>query len=91
MMVFLKDLPEGKFVDGAVARILAPEFWSRREAPTFEKYASAWLRAAREHIRPNLEWAFLSERANKPGGADWKKFRTAKAITVMKILNQISR
>ena len=83
------DLTGGKFRDGAVARILAREFWSRGEAPTFEKYASAWLQATREHTRPNPEWAFLSDRANKIAGADWKKLRTTKAKRVMKILNQI--
>jgi hypothetical protein len=89
MMTVLKELTEGKFRDGAVARILAREFWSRGEAPTFEKYASAWLQATREHTRPNPEWAFLADRANKIAGADWKKLRTTKAKRVMKILNQI--
>lgn len=89
MMTILKDLTGGKFKDGAIARIVAREFWSRGEAPALEKYASAWLRAAREHIRPNPEWAFLSDRANKTAGADWKKLRNRKAKKVLGILGQI--
>lgn len=89
MMAILKDLTGGKFKDGAVARMLAREFWSRGEAPALEKYASAWLRATREHVRPNPEWAFLSDRANQKAGADWKKLRNRKAKKVLGILGQI--
>src|SRR5579863_1381867 len=42
----LKQLTAGIFRDGAVARIVAREFWSRGEAPTFRQYAAAWLEAA---------------------------------------------
>jgi hypothetical protein len=89
MMAILKDLTDGKFKDGAVARILAREFWSRGEAPALETYAAAWLRATPEHTRPNPEWAFLSDRAKKTAGADWKRLRNKKARKVLRILNQI--
>src|SRR5437016_6055403 len=49
MMALLKDLTSGKFQDGAIARILARDFWTRGKAPTFKEYASAWLQALREH------------------------------------------
>jgi hypothetical protein len=91
MMAILKDLTGGKFKDGAVARILAREFWSRGEAPTLDTYASAWLRATRDHTRPNPEWAFLSDRANKTAGADWKKLRNRKAKKVLMMLRQIGQ
>ena len=55
----LKRLTEGKFRDGAVARIVAREFWSRGEAPTFRQYAAAWLDAAGkdgERTRNGLFW-----------------------------------
>lgn len=52
VMVLLRELTGGKFEDGAIARILARESWSRGEAPTFQEYASAWLRAQEEHKRP---------------------------------------
>src|SRR5271165_6969596 len=88
MIALLKDLTGGQFENGAIARILAREFWSTGKAPTFREYASAWIHASREHLRPNPEWAFLSDRASKVGVADWKKLRRHKASKVLKVLNQ---
>jgi len=62
LMSALRDLTEGKYRTGAIAHILAREFWSRGEAPTLTAFAVAWVRASREHPRPNPEWAFLSDR-----------------------------
>lgn len=90
MSALLEDLTGGKFKDGAIARILARTFWSRGEAPTFKEYASAWLQARKEHKRPNPEWAFLADRADKKAGADWKRMRARKAKEVMKILAKIT-
>jgi hypothetical protein len=90
MMAILKDLTGGKFKDGATARILARDFWSRGEAPTLEAFAAAWIQATREHTRPNPEWAFLSDRARKTAGADWKSLRNKKAKRVLRILSQIN-
>jgi len=90
MIALLKDMTGGKFRDGAIVRILARDFWTRGKAPTFKEYASAWLQALREHTRPNAEWAFLSDRARKTAGLDWKKLRAAKASKVVKTLNQIT-
>jgi hypothetical protein len=56
----------------------------------FREYASAWINASREHLRPNPEWAFLSDRASKVAVADWKKLRRQKASKVLKVLSQIS-
>lgn len=91
MITLLRSLTKGKFWDGAIARILAREFWSRGKAPTFKEYASAWEQAAREHSRPNAEWAFLSDRARGTAGPNWKKLRAKKAAKVMKTLKQITR
>jgi hypothetical protein len=90
MIALLKSLTEGQFENGAIARILARDFWSRGKAPTFREYASAWTHASREHLRPNPEWAFLSDRSNKVAGPDWKNLRRQKASRVMKLLNQIT-
>jgi hypothetical protein len=90
MITLLKDLTKGNFRNGAIARILARDFWSRGQAPTFKEYASAWLQAVNEHIRPNAEWAFLSDRARGAARPDWKKLRAKKAAKVMKTLNQIT-
>jgi len=88
MIALLKDLTGGEFENGAVARILARNFWSGGKAPTFQEYARAWLRASREHIRPNPEWAFLSDRARKGAMQDWKELRTSKASKTMKLLQK---
>jgi hypothetical protein len=87
----LQELTGGQFREGAVARILMREFWSRGKAPTFREFANAWLEATREHTRPNPEWAFLSDRAQGTAGADWKKMRAKKAAQVLKILSRISK
>jgi hypothetical protein len=89
MISLLKGLTEGRFENGAIARILARKFWSRGEAPTFKEYALAWLQASREHTMPNPEWAFLADRASKAAGPGWKRLRTNKAKRVIDVLNQI--
>ena len=89
LMSILRDLTDGKFRNGDIARILAREFWSRGEAPTLEAFAAAWVRAAREHTRPNPEWAFLSDRANQSADKNWKKLRNQKAKKVLEILDKI--
>src|SRR3984885_7040242 len=43
MMRLLEQLTDGKFEHGAIARILAREFWSRGTAPTYQEFAAAWL------------------------------------------------
>ena len=89
LFALLKDLTNGRFEEGAIARILAREFWSKGEAPTLREFATAWIQASTEHTGPNPEWAFLSDRANKLEVADWKQLRVHKALKVMKLLNQI--
>ena len=68
---------------------LAREFWSRGEAPALKAFAAAWVRAAREHTRPNPEWAFLSDRTSQTADKNWKKFRNQKAKKVLEILDKI--
>jgi len=89
LMRILSDLTDGKFRNGDIARILAREFWSRGEAPTLEAFAAAWVRASREHTRPNPEWAFLSDLANQTAAKNWRKLRKQKAKKVLEILDKI--
>jgi hypothetical protein len=91
LLGLLRELTGGQFREGAVARILMREFWTRGKAPTFREFANAWLEAAREHTRPNPEWAFLSDRARGIAGAAWKKMRARKAAQVLKTLSRISK
>jgi len=91
MIVLLKELTDGHFRDGAIARILGREFWTRGKAPTFKEFAAAWLQAVQEHTAPNPEWAFLSDRTRGTAAKDWKKLRAKKAASVLERLNQIAR
>jgi hypothetical protein len=90
MIAVLRSLTNEQFKNGAIARIVARDFWSSGKAPTFREYASAWMQASREHLRPNPEWAFLSDRASKKAVTDWKKLRKHKASRTLKVLNQIA-
>ena len=91
MIVLMKELTDGQFRDGAIARILAREFWTRGKAPTFKEFAAAWLQAVQEHTAPNPEWALLSDRTRGTATKDWKKLRAKKAVSVLKRLNRIAR
>ncbi len=90
MTALLKDLTAGRFRNGAIARILARDFWSRGHAPTFREFASAWIEASSAHTKPNPEWAFLSDRAAQGAVADWKKLRARRAARVLKLLAEIT-
>ena len=41
----LRELTAGRFRDGAVARVVVMEFWTRGEAPTLADFARAWTNA----------------------------------------------
>jgi hypothetical protein len=90
MLVLLKALTDGKFKNGAIARILAREYWSKGIAPTFREFAREWLRASDNHTRPNPEWAFLSDRTDRKDTSSWKQLRAMKAKRVLSILNAIT-
>lgn len=90
MIALLKSMTDGQFKNGAIARILAREFWSSGKAPTYREFASAWMHASREHLGPNPEWAFLSDRSSHGAVPDWKKLRKQKASKVLQVLKQIT-
>jgi hypothetical protein len=89
MVALLQKLTGGKFKHGAIARILAREFWSKGIAPTYQEFASAWLRAQAQHTRPNPEWAFLSDRSDGKGIANWRQLRARKAKRVLSLLHRL--
>jgi hypothetical protein len=89
MVGLLEELTGGQFKNGAIARILARDFWSKGIAPTFQEYAQAWLEAKKNHKRPNREWAFLSDRAERKDTSNWRQLRNAKAKCVLEILNEL--
>ncbi|MBP2328349.1 hypothetical protein JOF56_008734 [Kibdelosporangium banguiense] len=86
----LEDLTDGRFANGALARVLIMEFWSRGEAPTFTQFAQAWLAATDgrwDLLAP--EYAFLTDRRCGEAGADWTSVRNRKAATVLAVLRKL--
>lgn len=49
MIRLLQKLTDGKFKEGAIARIIARELWSAGKAPTFKEYAERWLSFESSH------------------------------------------
>lgn len=85
----LQKLTNGNFKEGAIARIIAREFWSAGKAPTFKEFAERSLKASSAHTEPNPEWAFLSDKAKRKEISNWKEFRRKKAQSVLKVLNSL--
>jgi hypothetical protein len=91
VMRSLRDLTGGRFRDGAVARVVAMEFWTRGEAPTFEQFARAWTKGkTEEHTLLTPEYAYLTDLQHQRADGDWKALRTAKAKSALKTLARIA-
>jgi hypothetical protein len=91
IMRSLRELTDGRFQNGAVARVLAMEFWTRGEAPTLEEFARAWTRAkADEHRLLTAEYAYLTDLKHKRAGTEWKSLRKAKAKSALQTLAKIA-
>jgi hypothetical protein len=87
----LRDLTDGRFRDGAVARVLAMEFWTRGEAPTLETFARAWTKAKAEEQRLlTPEYAYLTDLWHHRADGDWKALRRAKAKSALETLERIA-
>jgi hypothetical protein len=91
VMRLLRNLTAGRFQDGAVARVLAMEFWTRGEAPTFEEFARSWTKAKTEqHRLLTREYAYLTDLKHRRTDGGWKALRTAKAKSALKTLARIT-
>ena len=91
VMRLLRDLTAGRFRDGAVARVLAMEFWTRGEAPTFEEFARSWTKAkAEQHRLLTPDYAYLTDLRHQRADGDWKALRKAKAKSALKTLAKIA-
>jgi hypothetical protein len=87
----LRNLTAGRFRDGAVARVLAMEYWTRGEAPTFEEFARSWTKAkAVEHRLLTPEYAYLTDLRHQRAGGDWKALRKARAKSALETLARIA-
>jgi hypothetical protein len=80
VMGLLKDLTDGRFENGALARVLIMEFWTRGQAPTFLEFGDAWV-AAKQQPRQLLsaEYAFFTDLQRGEAGPEWKTLRQQKA------------
>jgi hypothetical protein len=86
----LRDLTGGRFRDGAIARIVAMEFWTRGEAPTLQAFARAWTTArAEQHRWLTPEYAYLTDLKHRRADDRWKALRAAKATSALKTLARI--
>jgi len=91
VMRLLRDLTAGRFRDGAVARVLAMEFWTRGEAPTFEEFARSWTKAkADQHRLLTPEYAYLTDLRHQRADGNWKASRNAKAKSALETLEKIA-
>ena len=90
VMRLLRDLTGGRFRDGAVARVVAMEFWTRGEAPTLEEFARSWMKAnAEEHRLLTPEYAYLTDLRHQRADGDWKALRKAKAESALETLEKV--
>jgi hypothetical protein len=88
VMRVLEELTRGRFRNGALARVLIMEFWTRGEAPTLADFAAAWVAASdgrRDLLAP--EYAFLTDLRDGEAGPDWKSMRNRKAQAVLAALD----
>jgi hypothetical protein len=83
----LRELTGGRFRDGALARVLVMDFWSRGKAPTFDEFARSWTKAERLQITP--EYAYLTDLKHGRAGGEWKALRKGKAKSALKTLSRI--
>jgi hypothetical protein len=91
VMRLLRELTAGRFRDGAVARVLAIEFWTRGEAPTLEEFARSWTKAkAEQHRLLTPEYAYLTDRRHQRADGDWKALRKAMAKSALQMLERIA-
>jgi hypothetical protein len=91
VMRLLRDLTGGRFKDGAVARIVAMEFWTRGEAPTLEEFARSWTKSkAEQHRLLTPEYAYLTDLRHRRADGDWKALRNAKAKSALETLARIA-
>src|SRR4029450_5149848 len=87
----LRDLTGGRFRDGAVARGLAMEFWTRGEGHTCREFARSWTKAkAEEHQLLTPEYAYLTDLKHHRADGDWKALRRAKAKSALETLARIA-
>jgi len=91
MIALLEDLTSGEFKNGAIARILMREFWTKGDAPTFKEFAKAWLKARDDYsLKQHPEAAYLTDLSKGKSTENWKEVRSKKAEKVILYLETLS-
>lgn len=92
VMRLLTELTGGRFRNGALARVLAMEYWTAGVAPTFREFADAWV-AATDRPRRLLsdEYAFLTDLRRGAAGPDWKRKRERRAARFLSTVDSLFR
>jgi hypothetical protein len=91
VLCVLRELTDRQFKDGAVARVVAIDFWTRGVALTLETFARAWTKAkADQHRLLTPEYAYLTDLRHQRANADWKKERRIKAKSALATLEKIA-
>lgn len=85
----LRELTDGQFKNGMIARLVVREFWLDGIAPTLSLFAKAWLKANSENTKRHPEAAYLSDLAMGKADRNWKSLRNQKAKAVLDILNRL--
>lgn len=93
LMAVLGELTDGRFRNGAIARLLCRDYWVRGEAPTLSTFAAAWMEADERGLGiergDHPEAAYLTDRAAGTAGPDWKRKRAVIAARTLDALAQI--
>jgi len=88
-MKVMRSLTDGKFRDGAIARIVIRDCWTDGKAPTLREYAKAWSVSEAGCLDNHPEAAYLTDRRANGPDADWKALRIKKAKSVLAVLNKL--
>ena len=86
----MKELTGGEFKFGAIAQEVIRDCWTRGQTPTYQKFALLWRKASDAHIKPNREYAFLTDLSEGTVSSDWKVLRAKKARRVLQLLRRIT-
>jgi hypothetical protein len=85
----LRDLTDGAFRLGMIARLVLRDFWTAGQAPTLRQFAAAWLEATAAHTRPRPEGAYLVDLAKGEAGTGWKQVRVRRARRALAALREL--
>jgi hypothetical protein len=75
----MRQLTDGEFRLGMIARLVLRDFWTAGRAPTLRQFALAWRAATAAHTAPRPEGAYLVDLAKGQAGAGWKQLRIDRA------------